>query len=213
MEDAPDGEITNGTHISDLKEGDSVLCRTNAPLMKVYVDLLKDKKEAYILGKDIGDNMIKAIKHFDVDVINQNMHSDGLFLQLYQDLFYTRDKIMRQAGIDKITASNSDEIVKKYDMIQCISILSDGINSVDVLINKIKSIFSDKDRKGIKLSTIHKAKGLTLDNVYVCCPSLIPSSRAVQKWEIDQEHNLEYVCYTRARKKLSFMSEEGRKLS
>ena len=57
------------------------------------------------------------------------------------------------------------------------------------------------------MSTIHKAKGLEADNVYIACRDLMPSSRAKKDWEIRQEYNLMYVAYTRARDILGFIDD------
>lgn len=206
---AKDGQILYDKHIEDLKQGDTVLCRTNAPLMNVYVNLLKEKKQAFIKGKDIGDNLIKIIKRYGVTEINSDMKKIGLISSMYTDLFDYRDKLMENSNIDCKTASDSSEVAAKLDVINTIEILSEGINSVDLLINKIKGIFSDKDENGITLSTVHKAKGLTMDNVYICCPSLFEPKKNMQEWEQAQERNLEYVCYTRAKNTLAFMSEDG----
>jgi ATP-dependent exoDNAse (exonuclease V) beta subunit len=62
-----------------------------------------------------------------------------------------------------------------------------------------------KKKEGIALSTIHKAKGLEANNVYIACPSLMPSRSATQDWEKEQEHNLMYVAFTRAKNKLVFL--------
>ena len=70
-------------------------------------------------------------------------------------------------------------------------------------------IFPKKDKnEGISLSTVHKAKGLEANNVYIVCKSLMPSKSAKKDWELQQEHNLEYVAYTRAKKTLSFVNEK-----
>ena len=70
---------------------------------------------------------------------------------------------------------------------------------------KIKSLFSDKKMRGVSLSTIHKAKGLECENVFIY-PA--PNSNAkLEEWEKEQERNLEYVAYTRAKNKLKFLDE------
>lgn len=207
--DAKEGQILYDKHVEDLNQGDTVLCRTNAPLMSVYVSLLKQKKQAFIKGKDIGDNLIKIIKRYGVNEINRDMNKIGLISFMYADLFDYRDKLMVSSNIDCKTASDSGEVAAKLDIINTIEILSEGTNSIDTLIDKIKGIFSDKNEDGITLSTVHKAKGLTMDNVYICCPSLFEPKKNMQDWEIVQERNLEYVCYTRAKNTLAFMSEEG----
>ena len=55
------------------------------------------------------------------------------------------------------------------DKIDCIKyICEQNIETKTDLINKINNIFSDESKKGVCLSTIHKAKGLEYDNVYIC---------------------------------------------
>ena len=93
-------------------------------------------------------------------------------------------------------------------MIKALEILSDDINTSAELIAKIDGIFSDRKKGGISLSTIHKAKGLEAENVYIACRHLMPSSRAKKDWEIRQEYNLMYVAYTRAKNILGFIDEK-----
>jgi superfamily I DNA/RNA helicase len=208
--DAIEGVIRYDSHISDLKSGDSVLCRNNAPLTKVYMDLLKLGKETNIIGKDIGQNLINTIDDYHCGSINIDMHNDGLIRRLYLNLFNEIENISKKYNIDEKTASNSQQSIMLYDTICTIETLSDGLNKCDDLKERINKIFSDEEgNSDIYLSTIHKSKGLTLNNVYVCCPSLIPGKQAKQDWEKSQERNLEYVCYTRAKNSLSFMSEDG----
>ena len=68
------------------------------------------------------------------------------------------------------------------------------------------------ERKGVRLMTMHAAKGLEFDTVFL--PSLnegvLPSRHAVSIPEIEEERRLLYVAVTRARKRLylSFVSGE-----
>lgn len=207
---APEGIITHGATIKDLRKGDTVLCRTNAPLAKIYMDLLKEGKKSYISGREIGENMIDIINSYKNEkYVNVNVTKEGLIRSMYIDLFKIRNLIAEQHEIDIQSASNSPEILRRYDMIKAIEIITEKNNTVEGLKNKIKEIFSDIKEDGILLSTVHKAKGLTFDNVFICCPSLIPSKRAKQQWEIEEENHIAYVAYTRAKHKLSFMSETG----
>jgi ATP-dependent exoDNAse (exonuclease V) beta subunit len=112
---------------------------------------------------------------------------------------------MMISGLDEVTVMNSSKLSNRLDMIHTLETLSEGINSKQELIAKIESIFSDKKKEGIALSTIHKAKGLEANNVYIACPTLMPSKSATQDWEKEQEHNLMYVAFTRAKNKLIFL--------
>ena len=91
------------------------------------------------------------------------------------------------------------------DSIECLEIVANGLTTKDDLIDKLTSIFKDNNTEGICLSTIHKAKGLEADNVYVLNKNLMPSKYVKQDWELEQEKNLEYVAYTRPKKMLGFI--------
>ena len=67
----------------------------------------------------------------------------------------------------------------------------------------IDTIFTD-DLKGIVLSTIHKAKGLEANRVFIIRPDLLPLPQCRKGWEFIQEKNLEYVAITRAKKDLIY---------
>jgi superfamily I DNA/RNA helicase len=92
-------------------------------------------------------------------------------------------------------------------MINTLSILSEKYKTKKDLIKHIKDIFQEESN-GVCLSTIHKAKGLEADNVYILCNSTMPSKLAVHEWEKQQERNVMYVAYTRAKKILGFVSEK-----
>ena len=93
-----------------------------------------------------------------------------------------------------------------YDSIHTLSILSERCRTKKELIKHIEQIFKEES-DGVCLSTIHKAKGLENDNVYILCNSSMPSKLAKQEWEIQQERNIQYVAYTRAKQRMGFVSE------
>ena len=82
--------------------------------------------------------------------------------------------------------------------------LSDGCYSVSELESRIKKVFSD-DVEGITFSSVHKAKGLEADSVFVLKPELMPFPKAKQTWEVEQERHLQYVCWTRSKSELYFV--------
>ncbi len=76
---------------------------------------------------------------------------------------------------------------------------------VDELCKKIEELFSTT-KSGVTLSTVHKAKGLENDRVFILRPDLLPLKRENQQpWEKMQELNLKYVAITRAKKALFFV--------
>ena len=65
-----------------------------------------------------------------------------------------------------------------------------------------------KAEGGVALSTIHKAKGLEANNVFILRPDLMPSQWAAKDWELIQEDNMQYVAITRAKYGLTFLPRE-----
>ncbi len=208
-DDAIDGEVIKNVSLEDVKDGDMILCRNNAPLVQIYNEFLKLGKKCYIRGKEIGNNLKLIVKSTKQDELNVDCKKDGVFVRLYDDLFTSRNKLMDRFGIDAEMALNSPQLQNKLDMINALEILAEGINTSEEIIEKIDKIFPKGEKgNGISLSTIHKAKGLEAENVYIACESLMPSKSAKKDWEIRQEYNLMYVAYTRAKKTLGFIDEK-----
>lgn len=206
-DDGREGEVKFKCKIEEIMDGDMVVCRNNAPLVQLYSDLLKLNKKCFIRGKDIGSNLKDILKNIEQEELNVNLRKDGVFVQLYNSLFELRDKIMSRNGIDEKMAMLNPLWMNRLDMIRTLEILADGINTKTELIDKITNIFSDKKKEGIALSTIHKAKGLEADRVFILCNFLIPSKSAHLPWEFKQEENLKYVAYTRAKNFLGFIDD------
>ena len=206
-EDAPKGDIIEKCWTSSLRSGDMVLCRSKAPLLKVYTKLLRKGIQCHIKGQDIGTNLKKLIEEVDIEELNTNLKSDGVFVRLYDNLFESRNKLMESKGLDYQDATLTNYITNSYDMIKALTVLAENYTTKTELLSHIDEIF-DETREGVILSTIHKAKGLEADNVYILCNSSMPSSLAKKEWEKNAEQNLIYVAYTRAKKKLGFISEE-----
>lgn len=202
-----EGEVKYNSKLEDINDGDMVLCRNNAPLMKIYSELIRQGKKCKIRGKDIGLNLKRIVKSIKQDKLNVDLSSDGLFVRLYDDLFTSRDNMIAKSGLDVNTIMNDSVIVNKLDIINALEVLSEGLETSEELIKKIDEMFSDRKNVGISLSTIHKAKGLEANNVFIACPSLMPCKSATKDWEMEQEHNLMYVAYTRAKNKLLFLDE------
>ena len=206
--DGREGEVKYDVSLDEIQDGDMVLCRNNAPLMQVYVDFIKQGKKCFIRGKDIGLNLKNMVKRTGIEVLNKSLQEDGVFVRLYDTLFDMINEIVCKYNVTYVDAVESAAISNRLDMIKALEILSDDINTSAELIAKIDGIFSDRKKGGISLSTIHKAKGLEAENVYIACRHLMPSSRAKKDWEIRQEYNLMYVAYTRAKNVLGFIDEK-----
>jgi DNA helicase-2/ATP-dependent DNA helicase PcrA len=207
--DGRHGEIKRECRLEEVQDGDMILCRNNAPLMKVYVEFLRMGRKAFIRGKDIGLNLKNTVKRTCEEMLNTDLKRNGVFVKLYASLFDSINELIAKSNITYADAIESSIIANKIDIIKALEILSEGLTTSDELIDRINNIFSDKKKnEGVSLSTIHKAKGLEAENVYIVCESLMPSKQAKKAWEREQERNLIYVAYTRSKNKLGFIAED-----
>lgn len=207
--DGREGIVKDKVSLNEVQDGDMIICRNNAPLIQIYNEFLKLGKKCFIRGKEIGNNLKGIVKSVNKQELSLSCLKDGLFPRLYNDLFTQRDLLITRYGIDKKSAMESQQIQNMLDMINALEVLAEGLTTADELIDRIDEIFPKRDKKsGIALSTIHKAKGLEANNVYVACKSLMPSKSAKKDWELKQEYNLMYVAYTRAKNILGFIDEK-----
>ena len=205
---AIEGEVNYDVSQYKAENGDMVLCRMSAPLSILYSDYIKKNIKAYIKGSDIGDGLNKLIKSTGCDKTAFDFKTDGVIPRLYKSLMKSLKKVMIQNSIDLESAIQTEKFMKLYDSIKTIETLGNGTNELEYLTSRINSIFTDKKGDGICLTTVHKAKGLEADNVYILCPSLMPSPLAKKDWEMEAEHNIQYVAWSRAKKTLNFISEK-----
>ena len=78
------------------------------------------------------------------------------------------------------------------------------------LVARIESLFSDNTdtvKAKVLLSSVHRAKGLEAETVYISRPEMMPHPMATLEWEIEQEFNIKYVAITRSMNTLVFMED------
>lgn len=208
---AEEGEILVGT-ISEISLGDMVLSRNTSPLIELQQKLLRMNKKVFIQGfKEIKEDYLNLItethsKNIDINCLTK----DGLFPKLYGALIDEIDRMVNVVGMHEDEALSRASVLYLYDNIEAIKVIAEGLNTVDELIEKIKTIFNGDKNDAILLSTVHRAKGLEADNVFLYQPSILDYNvLAVKDWEIKTEQNLRYVAYTRAKKRLIFIPEEN----
>lgn len=92
--------------------------------------------------------------------------------------------------------------------------VNQGATIVDYLQSvTLSSAMDSDDGKGVVIATVHGAKGLEFDNVYIvgCEEKIFPISRNDSE-DIEEERRLMYVAITRAKKNLVLTSSSSRYL-
>ena len=207
--DAPDGEVVEHVSINKIGMGDMVLSTNTPPLIELQQKLFRMNKKTFIQGfKEIKDDFLGLVGGINATKIDfQCKTKDGLFPQLYGALIDEIDRLI-QSGMDEEEALSRPSVLYMYDNIKAIGVISEGLTEVRDLIDKIKLIFNGDSKDAILLSTVHRAKGLEADRVYIYQPSVLKNNMlATKDWEKKTEVNLQYVAYTRAKNSLYFIEE------
>ena len=98
-------------------------------------------------------------------------------------------------------------LIQTYnDKLGALDALGANLINTSSVIDRIYEIFAD-DKAGIILSSVHKAKGLEADKVFIVEPQKMPAAWVKQDWEREQELNIQYVAYTRAITELVIIPE------
>ncbi len=199
------GMVFDDYSYKNIQDGDMVLCRQTFPIVSLCIRFLTEGKKAYIIGSDIGISLVKMIT--ECQRITEEFNMKNVFSRLYNEKEKLIEKIMSNHNITKADALEDSYVIMFNEKIQVIEALSKGTEDPNVVITKINEIFSDKHKVGICLSNIHKSKGLESDRVFILHSELMPSKYAKLPWQIEQEQNLIYVAYTRAKTTLGFIND------
>lgn len=190
------GEIAHTKSLKSAINGDMIICRKSAPLASVCLRFIANGKSALIKGKDIADGLKAMVTRTKTDDVEE------MLKKLQKEIKKVTNRLNRQGFDGKL--EEQPQYINVLDKIECIEAIADGCDDVDEVLEKLDTLFTDtKGGNVITLSTIHKAKGLEADNVFILLPDCLPMRRKGQKqWEFDQEMNLKYVAITRAKKRL-----------
>lgn len=164
-----------------------IVCRYNAPLVKLALQYVK----AGIPCKSLGGSLIKNLIS---TVANRRATSlDDLMLKLAQYEARTLE-----VGNAMAKQANQD----KFD---CIRHVLKSCNSLEDFEPMLKRLLQPpKGTQHVILTTVHKAKGLEAKVVGLLNPP-IPSSRAETPDQIEQEKNVDFVAHTRTKSDMYYL--------
>jgi hypothetical protein len=191
---AKDGIIADKTldHLlQEAKDGDMVLCRCNAPLVGPAFALIRKGVKAVILGRDIGEGLI----------IFMNQIADKHGLTSLTDVLKAMSEYVGNECFKLDEAGKAIRSQMLRDKYETILALSDGCSTVSQVEDKIRQVFK-KDAEGVVFSSVHKAKGLEADTVWILEPQLIPHPNAESEEDMKQEWNIWYVANSRSKNAL-----------
>ena len=181
-----------GDHIRDE---DLVVCRNRAPLVRLALKLIADHRTVCV-GNDTLTRVASAIKMVAKAAGNRRMSIADAIVAWERSIAERMAKDENDGGHD-------------MDILECCRSLMEICGTVDDALRQVSDMQrAAKAGAGIRLMTIHRAKGLEAEIVWFLEPALLPSTWVTTPDQI-QENNLAYVAITRARRGLHKITVDG----
>lgn len=223
---APEGEIDEieKEEIVDyVQPGDMVISRKNKWLAPVILDLAKEGISICIQDKDFVNNVFKSLKRANVKKLDtlQNKLTKSISnfkknIKIAQELsnefdhMSPEDKVKAQKEkVETILDSNTQIDVTNFILVILNNYIEDHPNGrVEDFERFLKHILNTTPKSdAVRICSIHKAKGLEADNIFVLNRGDWTERYGQTKEQLQQEKNLSYIAWTRAKDKLYLVGE------
>jgi superfamily I DNA/RNA helicase len=157
---------------SEIADDSAIICRNNAPLLRLAFHLLAQKRSVSLAGSDVGPRVIAIMEELG----DTHMPQDFLIGAIEE---------WRSEKLEK-GSTTADDVA------DCMRVFSSYGTTLGQAVDYAKHLFKQQGK--LTLITGHKAKGLEWDTVYHLDPWIIKSG--------EQEDNLKYVISTRSKQSL-----------
>lgn len=194
---APEGHVGRMSETGMMETAapsDFILSRTNAPLARIALAFLRSGKRARIEGRDISKTLLALIRRMKASTVPE------LAAKLERWAQREGDKVRATRASDGAKQARLDMIA---DQVATLDALSDGLAETAELEARITELFADTRGASIMCSTVHRAKGLETERVYILTDTLYCNG----KRQSEEETNIHYVALTRAKDTLILVSD------
>jgi DNA helicase II / ATP-dependent DNA helicase PcrA len=189
-DNAPEGQVIH----RDRYEGDPddfgqqmVVSRNNAPMFRAILRYIRAKRPCQVKTNFL-ESFQSFIRSFKVEKTTE--------LRAKLSEWYEKEK---EAAEKKGFRGKLAGLQDKYETCD---LLASEFKTCSEMLEVVKRL--GESVSGTIFSTIHKAKGLEHDSVYILRPDTMPSTYARTVDQLQQENNLIYVAITRAKSQLTW---------
>lgn len=202
-ETAPEGIISTVTEdriFEAARVGDAVLSRKNAPLMSICLRLLRQGVPARIEGRDVGKALLALVKKMKAKSVPHFLEKIGAWEKKQTDRAIARGK-----DVESVTQGINDQA-------ETLAAIAVGATSVAEIEDRCNRLFEDtiapdgtiNRRPAVVCSSVHKAKGLEWNRVFILEKTLYCGGKRRDDIE---EKNIHYVAVTRAKQELTWVKD------
>ncbi len=184
------------------KRGDTVLCRTNAPLIRLALELMTQRVSVSVVGRDLEVRLREAL--------TAALPAPGTFrnddvTELVRTYLVPLDEPLglRIAEGDRTARQQRTEL---YDLARCLRYLAwvvsraSGEGTLENALALLKNLCQEDADADVVLASVHRAKGKEWPRVTILYPELMPLAQGDE----DEERAVQFVAVTRAQQVLRF---------
>ena len=164
---------------SSFPDDSTVICRNNAPLLRLAFQLISNGRSVSVVGSELGPKLVGILKKLG----DSTMGRAKAFSAIEE---WRETKLL--AGSKSAS-----------DLADCMRVLCEHGDTLGSAISYAEHIFAQQGT--IRLLTGHKSKGLEFDNVFWLDPWLCKDT--------EQDLNLRYVIQTRSQNKLTILDSSS----
>lgn len=190
-----------GEMVGQVQAGDLIVCRLVAPLVEALFLLLQRGIAARLRGRDVASQLMAVLETLAVWVAEEGKTWEegreralGRWLALKEESCRKELRLLAEEEHPRLLALQ-DKAHTLRAFFQ-----STKTTTATALVNEMDLLFAD-EAAAVWLSSVHRAKGLEAERVFVLYPGLLPLSCQGEEQE-RQEWNLRYVALTRAKSSL-----------
>lgn len=185
--------------MSEVRAGDAILSRLNAPLVSLCLKLLKLGTPARIEGRDVAAGLRAVLKELAVGRAATSVPELLAKVRRWEDREVARAmRGVTSASSERVKARAELVVEAVRDKASALLALCDGAMGVQEVRGRIETVFADtrpgERERCVTLSTVHRAKGLEWRRVYLLADTFTR--------EGGEEDNIRYVAVTRAKEEL-----------
>lgn len=202
-----------------VKAGDMIISRKNKWFADVILDLVVHGISIYIEDVDMVNSILKIVKNlkssncYDAKIelknqiikfeknIKKNINlEEGLSVE-------EQEKMVKEISSENTKIDNINfvlKIIDSYLFKQSNEMIS--IDNFEIYLKKILNCTPNNN--SVRICSIHKAKGLEAENVFVLNEAKVERTHRMSVEQLKQEKNLSYIAITRARNCLYLVKED-----
>lgn len=195
--EAPEGSVGTAPEsvmLDSARPNDFILSRTNAPLARVCLTFLARGKRARVEGRDVAKSITSLVRRMKAGSVTDLLAKLAAYVAREQ---------AKLAASGRASAEKRAEHLA--DLFATVEAVADGCETLADFDGRMAALFADDGSPQIVCSSIHRAKGLEADRVFLLADTLYCGGRR----QTQEEANLHYVGVTRARETLVLVTEKG----